>query len=256
MSFSDWWTNSNNPKLSKSEYMWSFKHILMIAIAISITVLLSIIFYKKSEKAKNILLKVLASILLFFEILSRIVNLIILDVYSFQNIFKIIMPLHICSVAVWVLIIGIFTKKQILLNFTSIVAILATVAFLLQPAVGINRVYLSFTCLYSVTSHILGFVVSVLLITLKFAKFEFKKIYQIFLCFTVMFLWGVIVDFVILPGNTENYMYLMSDPLELNLSFPYHLLYIVILSAYISIYYLVYYLVNKKKLKLQANGKK
>lgn len=261
MTFKDWWTNENNPSLPKSQYMWSARHIIMLIIAIGAAVAFSIIFYKKSERAKIILLKVFAYILLFFELLSRLVNLIIETDFSFRRIFEIIMPLHICSVAVWCLIIGIlFVRKKFLLNFTCIVGLLATVAFLLFPAVGINRTYISYTCLYSISAHTIGFVCAILLMTLGFVKFRFKEIWQVLVCFAAMFLWGVIVDFLILPG--ADYMYLRNDPLELNLSFPYHILYLIIILAYISLFYLVPLIKNKildfkhkKAENLQENNK-
>lgn len=243
MSFIDWWTNENNPSLPKSEYLFGTRHIIMLTIAVLSAITLSLIFYKKSQKTKNILLTILISVLIFFEIVSRIVNLAIATSFTFESVFKIIMPMHICSVAVWVIIIGFLFKQKTLINFATIIGILATTGFLLYPAVGINKMYISFTCLYSITSHVTGFVVCILLITLGYVKFEFKDIWKTFVCFALMFLWGVLLDFVILPGS--DYMYLRNDPLELNLSFPYHILYAAILSLYITIFYLISYLKQK-----------
>lgn len=250
MSFHDWWTNENNPSLAKSEYLFGARHIIMIAIAVLAVVVLSIVFRKKSQKAKNILLTVLVSVLLFFEIASRIVNLIIETDYSWQNILKILLPMHICSVAVVFLIIAWFTKSKFLLNFVTIVGLLSTFGFLAYPAVGINKTYISFTCLYSITSHVTGFVVACLFINLGYAKFKFKDIWKTYLCFAVMFVWGALLDFVILPGS--DYMYLVNDPLELGLSFPYHIIYGAILVVYILSFYLITYIVDKIKQKRAA----
>ena len=247
MSFKDWWTNENNPSLPKSEYMFGTRHILMLAIAILSAIIISIVFYKKSEKSKRIVLTILISVLLFFEITSRAVNLIIAKEYTFENIFKIILPLHICSVAVCTIIISWFTKQKELINFSAIAGLLATIAFLLFPAVGINKTYISFTCLYSIVSHVTGFLVSILLMTLGFAKFYFKDMWKTYLCFALMFLWGAVVDFLILPG--ADYMYLRNDPLELNLSFPYHILYLGIILFYITTFYAIYYFILRQKTK-------
>ena len=222
----------------------------MLCVAILAVIVLSIIFFRKSQKAKNILLTVLVSVLLFFEIASRVVNLAICTDFSWQNIMKIILPMHICSVAVVCLIIGYFAKSKFLINFATIAGLLATVGFLLYPAVGINKTYISFTCLYSITSHVTGFVVSCLLINLGFAKFKFKDIWKTYLCFAVMFGWGALLDFVILPG--QDYMYLRNDPLELNLSFPYHILYGIILLVYIFMFYFTTFVVDKIKQKREA----
>lgn len=245
MSFHDFWTNENNPGLPQSEYLYGTRHIIVLVLAIVSSILLSIIFYRKSQKAKNILLVVLVSILLFFEIASRIVNLIIETEYTWQNIFKIILPLHVCSVMVWIFIIAAFTRKQVLFDFAVIGGLLATAGFLLYPSVGLNRTYMSFTCLYSTISHSVGFVCAILLMSLGFAKFEWKNIWQPILCFAIMFGWGALVDFVILPG--QNYMYLRTDPLELELSFPFHFLYLAILLGYISLFYIGYWLIQVAK---------
>lgn len=251
MSFRDWWTNDNNPKLPKSEYLYGTRHIIVLVVAVLLCATLTWIFYNKSKKTKNIVMYVFGGIFLFFEIASRIVNMILLDSYSWQNVLKVILPMHICSVMVWVFIFAIFSKSKFLYNFASIGGLLATVAFLLYPAVGLNRVYMSFTCFYSTFTHMLGFVCSILIMTLGFAKFEFKKIWQPFVCFAVMFAWGALLNFVIFPG--ADYMYMINDPLELGLGFPYQILYVLIISLYITLFYIVNWLVlmvkKKKKTK-------
>lgn len=245
MSFHDFWTNENNPALSKAEYLYGTRHILVLVATLLACVIFTLIFYKRSERAKRILFNVFGWIFLFFEIASRIVNLIITTDYSWQNILKILLPMHICSVMVWVFIVAIFSHNKTLTSFATIGGLLATVAFLAFPAVGLNRVYMSFTCIYSTFSHALGFVTAILMMTLKVAKFEFKDIWKVYLCFAAMFVWGVLLDFVIFPG--ADYMYLVNDPLELGLSFPYQILYGAVLIVYVFMFYFISWLVKKIK---------
>lgn len=244
MTFKDFWTNENNPKLSKDVYLYGARHIIALLIVVVLSITLSLIFKKKSEKTKNILFNIFGWVFVFFELSSRIVNLIIADSYSLESVAKIILPMHICSVMVWVFIFAIFTKKQFLINFSVVGGLLATTAFLAYPAVGLNRVYMSFTCLYSTLSHMLGFVCCILLLTLGKATFRFKDIWQMFVCFAVMFLWGVMLNFVIFPGS--DYMYMVNDPLELNLKFPYQVLYLILIIIYICVYYIVYELTHRR----------
>ena len=245
MSFHDFWTNENNPTLPKNEYLYGTRHIIVLVSTAALCVLLSLLFFRKSEKTKRVLMIVLASILLFFEITSRIVNLIIETNYTLESITKIILPMHMCSVMVWILIVAVFTKKQFLYNFAVIGGFLSTIAFLLYPAVGLNRTYMSFTCLYSTISHSIGFVSAILLMSLGFAKFEWKKIWQPFVCWVVMFAWGALLDFVIFP--ISDYMYLVNDPLELGLSIPYHVVYAGILIVYTLLFYVGYWIIQKIK---------
>lgn len=153
--------------------------------------------------------------------------------------------MHICSVMVWVFIIAIFSHCKTLMEYSVIGGLIATVAFLAYPAVGLNRVYMSFTCIYSTFSHTIGFVTVILLMTLGKVHFKFKDIWKVYLCFAVMFLWGVLLDFVIFPGS--DYMYIVNDPLELNLNFPYQILYAAVLIVYVLIFYVMDFIITKLK---------
>lgn len=245
MTFKDFWTNENNPKLSKSEYLYNPRHLAVLVTVIFLSILLTMIFKHKSEKVKNVLFYIFGGVFLFFEIASRLVNLIIASAYSVESVAKILLPMHICSVMVWIFIFAIFTRKQVLINYSVIGGIIATLAFLLYPAVGLNRVYMSFTCIYSTVSHMLGFVCCILLMTLGKAKFEFKDIWQSLLCFAIMFGWGALLNFVIFPGS--DYMYMVNDPLELGLAFPYQILYGAILIVYTLSYYIIYGIIKKNE---------
>lgn len=246
MTFKDFWTNDNNPKLQKSEYLYGTRHIIVLAIVVMLSIALSLIFRKKSDKAKNILFYVFGGIFLFFEIASRVVDVIILDSYTLKSVAKELLPMHICSVMVWVFIFAIFTRKQFLINYSVIGGILATTAFLLYPAVGLNQVYMSFTCIYSTVSHMLGFVCCILLMTLGKANFKFKDIWKTFLCFVVMFSWGALLNFVIFPGS--DYMYMVNNPIEnLDFGIPYQIVYSLIIIAYTLVYYVVDLVISRKK---------
>lgn len=246
MSFRDFWTNQNNPKLDKSVYLYGTRHIIVLALVVVLSIALSLIFRKKSERTKNILFNIFGWLFLFFEVASRVVNLIIADSYTVESVAKIILPMHICSVMVWVFIFAIFTKKQFLINYSVIGGILATTAFLAYPAVGLNRVYMSFTCIYSTFSHMLGFICCMLLMTLGKANFRFKDIWKTFFCFAVMFVWGAILNFIIFPGS--DYMYMINDPLELTLPIPYQIVYVALIIVYTLIYYISYTLSHRKRL--------
>jgi len=250
MTFLDWITNSNNPELDKSEYLFGTRHIIMLVITFAMCIVLSLLFRKRSEKSKNILLYSLASVLLFFEITSRIVNLSILEVYNIKTVLDVLLPMHICSVIVWVFIVGIFSKSKILLNYSVIVGFLATLAFLMYPAVGVNQKYMAFTNIYSTVSHMVGFTLAILLMALKRVEFKFSKIWQPYLCMVIMFTWGYLLNWVIFPGS--DFMYMRSDPLGLELNFHYYFLYIPLLIIYVLSFYIIS-ACFKKKIVSEAN---
>lgn len=254
MSFLDWLTDANNPSLPKSEYLYGARHICVLVAALLACVVLTLIFRKKSRKSINTLLYVLCGIFIFFEISTRIISLAFADAYTWQSVLKTLIPMHICSIMVWVVIVAILTKSKALYSFGTIGGLLATVAYLLYPAVGLNKTYMSFSCIYSTFTHMLGFVTCILFITLKVSEFKISKIWQPFVGFIIMFSWGALLNFVIFPGS--DYMYMVNDPLELNLGgMPYQILYVIVLILYTCTFYLVPLIANKiksKKSKKQA----
>ena len=126
MNIIDFFTDKNNPKLEN--YLYGTRHIIMLVCVAIATLLLALLFYKKSEKAKKVLFRVLVGILIFFEISSRIVNFAILETWTVTEVAKILLPMHICSVMVWMLIISAFVKNKTFNNFVVTGGILATIA--------------------------------------------------------------------------------------------------------------------------------
>lgn len=244
MSWKDFWYNTNNPKLKN--YLYGPRHVLFILLAVGLAIFLWYIYKNKQEKDKRVLFKVIGFIFLGFETLSRIVNLIATNDYSIGNITKIILPMHICAIMVWVLIFGVLFNNRTLKQFAGIGGFLSTLAFLLYPAVGINRVYMTFTQLYSTFTHILGFITSILLITIdRDVEYKYPEIWKVILCFVIMFGYGVLLDFVIFPGS--DYMYLVNNPLEIDMWIDYRIIFSIILGIYINIFYVVELIKNKKK---------
>jgi uncharacterized membrane protein YwaF len=233
--------------LEKSEYLFGTRHIIMLVMTVLLCVFVGLIFRKRSDKAKNGFFHFCATILLFFEIATRVVNLWFASSYTIESVAKIILPMHICSVMVWLIIIGIYSDSKLLLNYSSIAGLLATFAFLVYPAVGINQKYMAFTNIYSTVSHMIGFVLAISLMTLRKVEFRFKKIWQPYLCLIIMFTWGYLLNWVIFPGS--DYMYMRNDPLELKLTFPYQYLYGGILIVYIFMFYFINLFTRKKEKK-------
>lgn len=251
MTFKDFWTNDNNPMLKEESSVLATRQLICWIVVIIAAVLLTIMLSKKSQKARQIVMYIFAGILLFFEIASRVVDLFITPNLTLEKVVKILLPLEICSVVVWAFIIAIFIKKQFMYEFCAIAGLFATTLFLLFPAVGINRTYMTFTCIYSTVSHMIGFICAILMMTFGYCKFEFKKIWHVYLCFAVMFLWGALFDLLIFPGS--NYMYLVEDPLEAGMAFPYQITYGFIIALYILSFYVITFIrqkiAEKEKLK-------
>lgn len=232
----NWFLNENNPSLPKSEYLYGTRHLLVLGAVVILTILIYFLFRNKSEKSKRVFFTVSALIFLFFEITSRIYNLIMATSFSVESVVKIILPMHFCSVTVWFIIIALLFKNKILINISPILGILATGIYLAYPAVGLNSTYINFPQFYSVFTHSFGFVISVSLITLNYSKLDIKKIWQTYLTFGIIIVYGLLLDLVIFP--VSDYMYLTENPLPFNPIIPFQLILGAILISYIFICYI------------------
>jgi hypothetical protein len=245
MTFKEFWTNENNPALEAGSSVLTMRQLAMWLVVIVAVVLISINFEQKSQKAKQILLYILAGVLIGFEITSRIVNFIVTPNLSFGAIIKILLPLEICSVAVWVVVAAIFAKRQFLYEIAATLGLFAMGAFLLFPAVGINRTFMTFTCIYSTVSHMIGFVCSVLMLKFGLCKFEFRNIWYVYLGFAIMFVWGALFDFLIFPGS--NYMYLIEPPLGSKMAVPHHIIYALLIAVYVVVFHVASHIKQRNK---------
>lgn len=246
MTWNEFWTNVGNTKLAPAEYLYSLKHIICLIIVVFLCVVLSLVFRKKSQKAKDNLLNVFGFYFLFWEVSTRIVNLINTTDYSLSNILDILLPMHICSVVVWVFIFACFLRKQNMINFSVVCGLLATGSFLLYPATGFVFEDWTFTVIYSVTSHSFGFVCAILLMTLGYAKFDWKRLPILLFGFVVMLSYGAFIDFILFPGS--NYMFLVEPPVEILPLLPFQAVYGTLLVLYVLCFFIIYNISKKKKL--------
>lgn len=228
MTFVDWLFGNGISRLDPSEYLYKTKHIITLALVAFLSILLAIIF-RKNKKAQKILLNSIIGILIFFEITSRVLEMISLDIYTFPKIYEVLMPCHFCSIVVVSIIIGYLIKWQPLINVSVVGGFLATSVFLLYPAVGFNTSVITFSQLYSIASHSLGFIFAVLMVSYKKVDLDIKKIYQPIIYYAAAVLYGVFLNFVLYPGS--NYMYFVKNELGLNVNIHvYRLILIAILS--------------------------
>ncbi len=246
--FLDWLIDANNPSLPRSEYLYGARHLMVIGLVIFLTILVFLIFKNKSQKTKRIFFVICASIFLFFEIAFRVRELCT-ETLDVTRVFKILLPLHFCSVTVWFIMLSILLNNKFMINVAPILGILATGIYLGYPAVGLNKTYINFPEFYSVASHSLGFVVSFSIITLKFVVFDIKKIWQPYLVLFLIIGYGALINFVVFPGS--DYMYMVNDPIGLNTVVPYQVILLAILIVYVFIFYipsLISTIKNKRKL--------
>lgn len=229
--------------VKKANYLYQAPHLITLALAIIATIVLVLAFKNKSDKTKRVVLWVFFAIFLAFEILSRVFNII-----KGGDLFKILAPMHFCSIMVWIIIVSIALNKKPLYSISALGGLLATTAYLLYPAVGLNVEVLNFSAFYSIFSHTLGFVASVWLIACGFTSYKFKNMWHSLVFAGAVIGYSAILNFVIYPG--ENYMYYVKNPFPFEIGAWFQVLYAAVVLTYISIFYVTYYFVKKHKNKI------
>ncbi len=257
MTFSDWLfycpdiPTFDNPTINGR---WGLWHILtlVISILLIITLILVVKKVKNKEKAKRIIILTLASILIFFEVMIRFIKYnVYYDQLTFKWVIKFLLPYLWCSIACWALIFSAFINKKFLYNYSSTSALLCSAMFFVSPGVGYHNQYITFWNLYSIVTHAILFVMSILIINFKLADFRYKNIWKEAICYVATFIYSIFNACVFYMERDPMYFMPGGDIQVgiLGISYGIYLvLYIVFLLVYLKAFYLICDRQNVKKL--------
>ena len=249
MSFVEWITSSYpNPSINGR---WGLLHILTLLACIAIVVLVSVFLRGKSEKAKRRVLWCFLAILMLFEVTRRVVNFAKTTDFSFLNILHILLPRPWCAISSFMVFLSCVLNKRFLYNTTSITGLLCTLVFFAYPGVGFNNTYILFENLYSIATHSLIFILSLLFMTLKMTKFEFKNIHKDLVVFAGILVYALFEIFVLEIESDPMYFMPGNDIVEvLGVPYPVFLiLYILFVVVYFSMFYIISSALRKRKKK-------
>lgn len=239
MTFKEWLFSSyDNPHI---DGQWGVGHIVTLVLCIGIIVTLALIFSKRSEKARRIVLFVLVGIILFFEITRRVVNFIKMTDPTFSSVMGTLLPRPWCAIACWTLILGAVINKKSFYNFGSMTALLCAIIFFSYPGVGFNNKYMLFENIYSIVTHALLLITSITLMTLHFTKFEYKTIWKESIYYVGLIVYSLLEIYVLKIEADPLYYMPGNDVMDI-LGLPYWaylLVYIVFSLVYFNIFYLI-----------------
>ena len=220
---------------------------------ICLIISVSIIFKNKNYKTKRLILLIIASILLFFEVIRRIVNITNPITFTKYNLLWVLLPRPGCAISVWLILLSPFINKKWFYNFASMISILTAVIFFAYPGAGFLHEYILFEDLYSIVTHSLFFVGAFLIVTLKLANFDYKKITNELILLGGLFVYCVLEMFI-LTKNSK------GDPLELDpfyvmpnnevqeiVGINNYIVYFILYVLFITIYFSSFYLLSKIK---------
>ncbi len=254
MTFLDW-LYSHYPENSACNGRYGLLHISVMVGMVLFSLLIYFLFRKSSIKCRENVIKVLAVLVLIFEISRRVIN-ISRGINDFDTLLYVLLPRPWCAISCWFLIFTAFLKKTSLYNFTSANALLCALIFFSYPAVGFNDRYILFENVYSIGTHTLLFVSAVSTISLGLTNFEIKK--KTIMPFIIMLLSVFAYAFIeIFLLNVEpDPLYFMSGN-DVQSFFgvnygAYLIIYVLFLAFYFSLFYIVQYFANKFKNKKAA----
>lgn len=228
---------------------WKLLHILTLVFC-ALSILAIFFIFKKAknkEKTRKIILIILASSILFFEVVCRIVFFIRLYYFHVPDMegwtaLKIIIPKPWCAIACWSVIACPLVNKKFFYNYTSITGLLCTIIFFIYPGVGFNNVYIVFRNVYSIATHALLLISAVSLMTLKFTEFKYKEIWKVFVCLAATYIYALIEVYILKTERDPLYFMPHGDIQEGILGIPWGLyitLYIIVILVYINVFYLI-----------------
>lgn len=247
MTFNQWFFGGiDNPRV---ENQWGVLHILTMVLSIALIVAFYFIAKrsKNREKTAKIIIITLVSMILFFEITSRIMYIgkkYFLHQPGMEELswVWILLPKPWCAIACWALMASVVVNKKFFYNYASLSALLCSFIFFCYPGVGFNNEKLLFDNWYSILTHALLLITSISLITLKFTEFKYKDFWKFAICLGATFIYGLI-EIYILKVQSDPMYFMPNGDIQagiLNISYGLYLfLYILLITVYTNAFYLV-----------------
>lgn len=254
MTFREWiYGMENNPSVNGQ---WGLLHIITLIICIASIVSISLIFGKKSEKTKRIILFVIAGVLLYFELTRRIINITNPKTFEKYNILWVMLPRPGCAISVWLILLSPIINKKWFYNIAGMVSILCGTIFFAYPGAGFTNKYILFENLYSIVTHSFMLIGAYLIVTLKLAKFNYKNIKWELVSLGTLIVYSLLEMFVLkknssgapleadpfyaLPGNE------VQEIVGINNYAVFFTIYVLFILTYLSAFYLISALKNRK----------
>lgn len=199
------------------KYFWTYKtdlpdgvgtpsfgpvHIAWLCSALFIIVLTVLIYRRQSEPVRQKVQRVLIVIAAVLEI-SRWIWAAVIGHYNVIEM----LPLHLCSLSIWMEVAAVFTKKDFLKEFGYALCMTGALAALLTPDWSVYP-FLSFQYLHSVTVHTLLLLIPVLWVWGDGFRPDFRRLPK---CFLILILFATPIYFLnfILKSN---YLFLREAP--------------------------------------------
>lgn len=239
-----------------SEYAYTGKHFLVLILAGLATLGVFFLFKKFSPEQRTKFLKALAWLMIVCEIMTRVSKILYfadLGKLSFGQAIQIILPIHFCSVIIWVLILSILLDYKPLLSFGALCGFFGCLVYLLYPAEGLGASFLHLRAFNSIFTHSVGFVICSNILIYKMVNIDIRDMWKTFVLLIAMVIWAGIMNWIFpydANGNLNNYMFMIQNPTGISTgAIPYQLVFALLAIVVFSGFYIVPYLIKRHKQK-------
>ena len=252
MTIKDWILSNYTPDNPKIDGAWSLPHILVLISCIALCVGLA--FLRKTPyKVRRGVNITLASLILFFELARRIINLYKMQYIEFEStaalidhLAYILIPRPWCAISCWLTIASPIVNKKFLYNTAAMCSLLCAIIFFAYPQAGFTNEVLLFENIYSITTHSLLLVSSITAITLGFCDFRYCRgsvmksgISELIVIISIFIYAGI----EILTGIESDPLYFMPEsgvraviPMPYGVFLPVYILFVIF---YFNLFYLI-----------------
>ena len=254
MTFRQWiyGENFDNPSI---DGQWKALHIITLLICIALIVGVTLLLKNKDEKVKRKALFIIAGILIFFEVVRRIVNITNPITFTKYNLLWVLLPRPGCAISAWLVMFAPFINKKWFYNFASVISILCAIIFFAYPGAGFTNKYIIFENLYSIVTHSLFFVGSFLIVTLGLAEFNYRNVKNELICVGGLVIYSILEMFVLTknakgdPLELDPFYVLANNEVQEIVGLNSHALYLVLYVLFMVIYFGAFYFFSRKKVK-------
>ncbi len=247
MSFHDW-IYSVYPPDSVIDGRWGTLHIITVVLCVLVIASIAC-FYKKSLKARQNIILLLASFILAFELVRRGINLS-RGYVDFRHLLVVLLPRPWCAISCWTVMLASVVKRKRLYNLAVMCALINAIIFFAYPSVGFNHSVILFENLYSIVTHALLLISSISMMTLGLTDFSFNKgIIKEAIGLTLMFIYAF-VEIYLLKIEKDPMYFMPNNDVQAFLGVDYTaylFIYVGFLIVYFALFYIVQKIINKNK---------
>lgn len=252
--FLKWFAGKDVVYQDVTEYAYTGKHFLVLALAAISTVLVYFIYRNKSDQTRRKSLVIAAYIMMACEIVSKASKLVYfadMGKLSFAQAVQVILPIHFCSIIIWVIILAIIFNNKPMISFGAICGFVGTLVYLLYPAEGLGASFLHIRAFNSIFTHSIGFVVCTNLILFKMIKLDIKDMWKTFTLLACMVAYAGLMN-ILFPrdanGNLNNFLFMVKNPTPINTGIiPYQIPFALVAAIVFASFYLIPYFIQKTK---------